>query len=484
MIDNNTKPIESDQRETGEVTLPSRFVLRFGYACGHVQNDLCSAMYFSYLLVYLELTGLSPVEAGVVMIVGQLVDGLTTPFVGSWSDQFTCCEQWAGRRKSWYIGGFILVSATFWALFTPCPDQVSPVAFYTIANSLFQIGWATVQVSHMAVVPELTPLLSERTVLNSIRFAVTVGTSIAVYVMVWIFSAVGDDRSNSENEGINKNTEKEDDENNEMLLPELQIISYIVLLSGALFGLVFVLLVHESTGIEQTSAEHEEEEEEEDIVNLNNVDGHTPVADKNLCEWFQTPGFVGVTANYTVTRICVNSLQVYIPFYALNNMDDSPTTVAIVPLIAFVGMCLSSVLAPRVSALLTDAVWVYAAGGMLTLLGAVTLLFLAEVSEYWIYVAVALLGIGSAQLMITSQTQVCELVGVESNGGVVFGISSLCDKISTGLVIFFVQRSAQNTISDTGLADLYRLTLGCVPIGCAVLGLLAQVTVSKKIRDR
>ena len=91
--------------------------LRLGYAMGHVLNDLCCAMYFSYLLVFLELAGLSPVQAGWVLIAGQLVDGLTTPIVGWLSDRFTCsstcCYGFGGRRKSWYMAGMMLVSATF-----------------------------------------------------------------------------------------------------------------------------------------------------------------------------------------------------------------------------------------------------------------------------------------------------------------------------------------------------------------------------------
>lgn len=38
---------------------------------------------------------------------------------------------------------------------------------------IFQLGWAAAQVAHMAIVPELTPDFSERTELNSMRYAMT-----------------------------------------------------------------------------------------------------------------------------------------------------------------------------------------------------------------------------------------------------------------------------------------------------------------------
>ena len=132
------------------------FRVRLGYALGHAQNDLCGAMYFSYLLVYLEGTGLNPVDAGVVLIAGQIVDGMATPVVGYFSDHFSCfsdscCWGLAGRRKAWYMGGLALVTSTFWVLFTPFPDEeagflesLSPVLYYSLANCLFQVGWASV----------------------------------------------------------------------------------------------------------------------------------------------------------------------------------------------------------------------------------------------------------------------------------------------------------------------------------------------------
>mmetsp|Transcript_56691 Transcript_56691/g.169358 ORF Transcript_56691/g.169358 Transcript_56691/m.169358 type:complete len:549 (-) Transcript_56691:189-1835(-) len=491
--------------ESSDVASSNKFRLRIGYACGHAQNDLCAAMYFSYLLVYLEGAGLSPVHAGIVLITGQFVDGMATPLVGSLSDRLNCfkpgcCFGLSGRRKAWYIAGMFLVTCTFWVLFTPYPRTTSltlipPVVYYSAANCLFQIGWASVQVSHMAMVPELTSILSERTLLNSVRFLVTVGTDITVYTLVWAFSeADGNVASDVE---ARRGIQQEITEC--MLMQKLQIISYIILILGALLGIVFIFLVKEKEILPASAGPYQGKKRARvprrlsrkssgirssitaDFIWLDELEPELP---KTIGGWLQTPGFLGVAANYSMTRLCVNAIQIYLPFFVIFAYPSYRAAVATAPLTACIGMCASSALAPKMGTLVTDAAQLYANATSLVLLGALVLfLASAESSLIWVFVASGILGIGSAQLMVTSQTQVCELVGCNPNGGVVFGFNSLLDKVSTGVVIYIIQRFVQE-VDETRLKGLYKLTVAGVPLCCALLGALSLLSVPKRIRDR
>lgn len=495
---------QSSDESSAVAASSNKLRLRIGYACGHAQNDLCAAMYFSYLLVYLEGTGLSPVHAGVVLIAGQFVDGMATPLVGSLSDRLSCfkpgcCFGLSGRRKAWYIAGMLLVTCTFWVLFTPyCPTAtttlllIPPVVYYSAANCLFQIGWASVQVSHMAMVPELTPLLSERTFLNSIRFVVTVGTSITVYALVWMFSAAdGNTANDSETGDVIMQQESIEHE----LMRTLQVISIIVLVVGALLGILFIFLVKETERSAATAGPNVGKRRAPitrsssvvkgsitaDLIWLENLESESP---QTIRGWLRTPGFLGVAANYSLTRLCVNALQIYLPFFVLYTMPSSKAAVATVPLVACVGMCASSALAPKMGALVTDAAQLYSVASVFIVVGAVVLFSAPiESGEFWVFLASGLLGIGSAQLMVTSQTQVCELVGSNPNGGVVFGFNSFLDKVSTGVVIYAIQQCAQKT-TDANLGGLYRLTAAGVPLVCTLLGALSLLSVPKAIRDR
>ena len=496
-------------------------------------------MYFSYLLVYMEGIGLGPVDAGIVLIAGQIVDGFATPFVGLFSDNYNCCiSDWsqccwgyAGRRKSWYIFGLILVTTTFWILFTPFPTSsgsysfggilltFSPVMYYAVANSLFQLGWASAQVTHMSMVPEITPSPHERCFLNSIRYAVTVGTSITVYILVCVLSSITNNNKNEESASSKTSSEETSTSTTTAptdLLWQLQAISYIVLFVGALLGLGFIALVRENNASTDDSEDvsdcrHDHGDDEDCIAkcggsskNKNDTDNKP----KTIYGWLvQTRGFYGVTATYAFSRLCVNIIQLYLPFYVLHAMPTSPSAVATVPLMAYVGMIISSIVAPRVSALpaFTDAIWLCTAATVILSIGASLLLLLGPDPQdrfgsllglLFVFVSSSIFGIGSAQLMITAQTQVGELVGNDSNGGVVFGIASLCDKLSTGVVIFLVQRliqelssssspaSASDNTDNDNLGTIYRLTAAGGPLVCAVLACLSMLTVPTSIRDR
>ena len=66
---------------------------RFVYGMGHILNDLCAVLWFTYLLLFLEkVIGLDGVYAGVVLLSGQIADGLVTVPIGYLSDNdFNSC---------------------------------------------------------------------------------------------------------------------------------------------------------------------------------------------------------------------------------------------------------------------------------------------------------------------------------------------------------------------------------------------------------
>ena len=74
------------------------------------------------------------------------------------------------------ILGTTLVTCSFPFLFSPVfggmyAADLTKAFYYTPFVIMFQIGWASVQISHLSLVADLTPNASERVSLNSYRYS-------------------------------------------------------------------------------------------------------------------------------------------------------------------------------------------------------------------------------------------------------------------------------------------------------------------------
>jgi Na+/melibiose symporter-like transporter len=163
------------------------------------------------------------------------------------------------------------------------------VTYYCVAASLFNFGWAAVQVSHMALVPELTPDEHERVVLNSGRYFFTIASNVVVFLALWLFTSGFD-------------------------LKEKQRYSYLTystMAVGVLCTIWFLLLTREPAG-------------ETDATGVR----IQPVGGTKWKGWFREPGFYKVGFVYMGTRVLVNVSQVYLPFYITDVLHMDSVTLS------------------------------------------------------------------------------------------------------------------------------------------------------------
>ena len=75
---------------------------KYGYGAGHIMNDMCASMWFTYLLLYyMNVVELGPIYAGIILLSGQVADGIATVLVGILVDiktPFRLCIFY-GKRK-------------------------------------------------------------------------------------------------------------------------------------------------------------------------------------------------------------------------------------------------------------------------------------------------------------------------------------------------------------------------------------------------
>lgn len=171
----NSRVVSSNVAEV-DVEKPHHlpFIRKLAYGVGHVFNDMCASMWFTYLLVFFHFVLQVPnVYAGLLLLIGQIADASATPIIGFLCDK---TRTRYGRRKTWHLIGTIMVAISlffFWHNCLAC-DSSTPLAleilYFAVPISIFQFGWASVQISHLSLIPELTSDASERVGLNAIRY--------------------------------------------------------------------------------------------------------------------------------------------------------------------------------------------------------------------------------------------------------------------------------------------------------------------------
>ena len=269
---------------------------KIGYGMGHILNDLCASMWFTYLLLFFHrVLQFDNVYAGVILFTGQIADGLSTLFVGYFSDNgddLWLCNKY-GKRKSWHLIGTLCVLISFPFIFVPCvgcsdADDYAQMIYYAAFVILFQFGWASTQISHLAMIPELSTDQNERTGLTAIRYGMTVAANITVYLVTWIFLGIGSQDS--------------------MLGPDdagsFRNIMIVCVTLGGFASLLFHTLVR----IQPFEAMENR---------MNSAENLRPRQGRKITtkDWLLEPQFYQVAGAYMTTRLFVNLTQAYIPLY-------------------------------------------------------------------------------------------------------------------------------------------------------------------------
>ena len=79
-----------------------KWLTKYAYGSGHVMNDMAGSLEIAYLLMfYLNVIELSPVNAGIILSVGQISCGISAILVGVLIDQKPLCKLCLtfGKRK-------------------------------------------------------------------------------------------------------------------------------------------------------------------------------------------------------------------------------------------------------------------------------------------------------------------------------------------------------------------------------------------------
>ena len=374
----------------------------------------------------------------------------------------------------WYVVGSFIVFPTFAGIFVP-PHYINEVtvdsagktvfkhpelneAWYITLPALFNVGWAFVQISHMAVVNSLSGNPRTRDTMVNNRNGFTYACNITILLAALLAFAYVDDRH-----------------------AQFRYMCYLCLTVGTLATLFFITTIDE-VGLTATAVKLEKQYQEQIAGSHQDAeargggaDGPTePKVSKDWKGWLSVGTFYVHGMIYMLVRIAVNVTMTIQPFYLQRSLgyhgtDDNPTPVplAAIPLWSYV--C-SLIFSMKFQAGMTKAL-----GGRLRPM-AVAVLIIAATSIPLVYLPadepyrklaypfIAVQGIGLAIMLNTGTSLISDVIGADSeNSAFVYGMYSLFDKFANGGFLFWVLDAYA---SD---AVALRYVLGLTPVVCAVL---------------
>ncbi|XP_018427749.1 PREDICTED: major facilitator superfamily domain-containing protein 12 [Nanorana parkeri] len=401
---------------------------KLSYAFGHFLNDLCASMWFTYFLIYFHsILGFNSFNAGLLLLVGQIADGICTPLVGYESDHRASSLPY-GRRKSWHLVGTLSVILSFPFIFNPCigctentPQWVGLIYFIPFII-IFQFGWAASQISHLSLIPDLAKNAHEKVELTALRYAFTVLANISVYAVAWLLLHFQPGKTGHEETHLGRQD-----------IPIFRTLSLIVIGVGALFSLLF----HIGTK-EKQRFEYLVEAENEDCIQ---EQATLPISPKSVMlwkHWLLEPSFYQVAILYMCTRLIVNLSQTYIAVYLTNSLHLPKNYIATIPLVMYVSGFISSFLMKPVNTWIGRNLTYFV--GLLAISAFAAWVALDPDLGVAVYGAAIILGSGSATILVTSLSMTADLIGPHSvSAAFVYGAMSFTDKVANGLAVVAIQ---------------------------------------------
>lgn len=143
------------------------------------------------LLFTASILQIEPWLAGLVIFLAKLIDVVTDPIVGVWSDRF---ESAKGRRRPFLFWGSITGAISFALIFTsPSFENQYLTAFYIfIVLSFYAIAYTIYNIPYMSMPAEMTDNYHERSSIHAYRMVfISLGSFVATAGVKVVLEALG-----------------------------------------------------------------------------------------------------------------------------------------------------------------------------------------------------------------------------------------------------------------------------------------------------
>ncbi|EEB12462.1 conserved hypothetical protein [Pediculus humanus corporis] len=441
------------------------FSQRVAYGLGHFMNDVCSGMWFTYTLLFYELVLKMPSSiAGLLVCVGQVADAIASPICGILIDRY-------GTRKSWHLIGTAFITYSFVLIYSDCPwfpntvmvvgnsttdddlpswqnynqiDIITGTIYFCFLVSIFQWGWATVQIAHLAIITDLAKDKNERANLTALRYSAGVLAYMLVYLITWFILHV------------TKNDKGSIGPNDAYKFRSIALL-------GLTIGGIFTVLFHVILKTPSDSGGGSDNKTKKGPTSWSQI----------AKDYFKSILLYQVILIYFTSRMLVNITMVYLPLYVVEKIGDEVEYIATVPLICYLASFFSSLIVRQCRKFISSKMF-YIIGMILSFCGCIWILRdFTHTAE--IFGIAALLGAAGSVSGVASLCLCADMIGTDTvNGAFVYSIVTAGDKFLGGLAILFIEHSKTALFSDPNLYYQNVMVYGCgIP---SILGLIALLT--------
>lgn len=163
--------------------LATRLAYGIGGAAGGIKNN---GFEYSLLIFYSQILGLSAVLVAVAIWIALLIDAVSDPVVGYWSDNLR--TGW-GRRHPFMYVGMIPVTIGYFFVWNPPGDLSGMTLFFWLLGLtvLVRLMYTLYEVPSTALAAELTQDYDARTSLMSLRYFFAWVGGLTVQVILFLF---------------------------------------------------------------------------------------------------------------------------------------------------------------------------------------------------------------------------------------------------------------------------------------------------------
>ena len=183
-----TQPAAAPNRR-GKVPLGTKLA----FSSGALEEAMVGAAGVATMIFYNQVLGVSAALCGTVFLVASVLDAISDPLIGAWSDNLR--SRW-GRRHPFMLASVAPLAVAFYLMYAP-PEGLSELQYFwwflgTMA--LMRVGKTFYSVPHDALGAELTDDYHERTSIFGFNAVTGMlgGVVLGAFVLIVMFPSTAD----------------------------------------------------------------------------------------------------------------------------------------------------------------------------------------------------------------------------------------------------------------------------------------------------